>query len=367
MIDQNILEHLMGFRVSTTEIEPLRKMSEEIVNEGGFLEKISENVGENFENEIKNSYFFEDLKWFAQEFLTASSKPQNADLWWLLMISRCFGLIEFSRLRKLRKMKIRVLGASVAAATVELLASLGGEDIVCIDPGVLEASNLPRLPMGSAAQLGKCKSEALIERLFQINPYGKFTALTGKVVCFIEEKKTAKDLTVSEFIQDADLIIEVVDDIRVKAFTHLHALKTKPMTPLIFIADVGNSPIVKVIKADHHGKVDHPFGNTYTKKELGYFEDIIRIQQFPENERVKVFQRAAYLMVKDELPVEHTAQFLLNCIGIIPFWSQTSVATRMSASLAAVQILQEIDQSRKIAELQNPENIFQACQKYLQL
>src|SRR6185369_2276160 len=138
MIDQNILEHLAVKRVTAEEISQLRTACQQITQKSDLIEKIETQLGKDFLNGIKETYLLDDWEWFADEFIKASNSSSDSQLWWLLMISRCFGLIEFSRLRTLRKMKIRVLGASVAAATVELLASLGCEDITCIDPGILE-------------------------------------------------------------------------------------------------------------------------------------------------------------------------------------------------------------------------------------
>jgi hypothetical protein len=147
-----------------------------------------------------NSGIFGDLEHFAELFLAVSGDDRlvadatwfmdsgrkvlvvGPDLWWLLMISRCLGLIPLAVLEKLRRLKIRTFGASVAASTLELLASLGAEDISCLDAGLIDPTNIPRLPMADVFSIGQPKAQALVERLSRRNPYGRFQAGVGRAV-----------------------------------------------------------------------------------------------------------------------------------------------------------------------------------------
>lgn len=245
----------------------------------------------------------------------------GAELAWLLTVSRCLGLIPYQSLRKLRTSKIRVLGASVAASTVDLLASLGAEDIVCADAGLIDPTNIPRLPMADLWNVGEPKSLELVRRLRRRHPYGSFRAVAENLT----------PATVDAFLADADVIIEVIDNIPMKSYVQTVALGKKPGTPLIFIADLANQPVVKVVRADSSGHVETPFGRVWTHEEREILEGV---QTDP-----RLIPKAAYLMVKESLPPEQELQFSFNVQGIMPFWSQTPIASRMSAAQAAMAVL----------------------------
>lgn len=296
---------------------------------------------------------FADLERFSELFLPVSTDERlvedavlfqeygekllmvGPDLWWLLMVSRCLGLIPFSLLEKLRTLKIRAFGASVAASTLDLLASLGAEDIACVDAGLIDPTNIPRLPMTDVFSIGQPKAQVLVERLRRRNPYGKFQAVVGRAVPTVAERLTADDVLIDEFLADADLILEVIDDIRMKSYIQTVALKKRPGVPLLFIADLGNAPIVKVVTANADGEVEFPFGRKWTDDERKVLEEVLHDPQ-------KIPQ-AALLMVKESLPAEHALQFQLNVHGAMPFWSQTSIASRMSAAMAAKEVLRLFD------------------------
>ena len=92
--------------------------------------------------------------------------------------------------------------------------------------------------------------------------------------------------------------------------------------------------MVKVVRADENGQVEKPFGREWTIEERKVLMDV---QRDPS-----LIPQAAYMMVKDDLPPEHTLQFLLYCKGVMPFWSQTPIASRVSAAQAALAVIKEI-------------------------
>jgi hypothetical protein len=300
-----------------------------------------------------NSGIFGDLEHFAELFLAVSGDDRlvadatwfmdsgrkvlvvGPDLWWLLMISRCLGLIPLAVLEKLRRLKIRTFGASVAASTLELLASLGAEDISCLDAGLIDPTNIPRLPMADVFSIGQPKAQALVERLSRRNPYGRFQAGVGRAVSTVAERLSADDVLVDEFISDAELIVEVIDDIQMKSYIQTVALKKRPGVPILFIADLGNQPVVNVVRATQDGEVEFPFGRVWTEDERRILDEVIQDHT--------LIPQAAYLMVKESLPVEHQLQFQLNVHGAMPFWSQTPIASRLSAGLAAKAVITLLD------------------------
>jgi molybdopterin/thiamine biosynthesis adenylyltransferase len=332
------------------------------------LSGLSPTFQSDVEKVLQQHFLLDDWLWFAERFLKESTpekivanaswicEPASRQYWlcvgpellWLMSVSRCIGLIELEVLRQLRKTKIRVLGASVAAMTVDLLVALGCEDVVCVDPGMIEPSNVPRLPT-EARNIGRSKVEVLTAQLLRRNPYGKFVGRQQKVE------------NLEEFFADADLILEVVDDLKTKIVAQTSALKTRPNVPLIFIADVGMSPVVKVITTNTNQEVEMPFGRQWSAQQREQLLGVLKMDP-SQPDFLRAMQRAAYLMLQENLPADHAVQFLLSCWGVMPFWSQTPVASRASAAMAASAILQNI---KKTESTVKPELIHQLCRQFL--
>lgn len=344
---------LAPFLSAVKEVAELRVMTKKIADGNELAKRVDNTLGKEAAELLKKSAVADDLVWFSQQLLSVSSPQQiveeahwikdpqthlfslsiGPELQWLLTISRCLGLIKLETLRHLRQTKVRVLGASVAASAADLLASLGCEDISCVDPGLIELSNLPRLPMAQVQNVGCPKSAALVQHLLRRHPYGKFRAVVGQAVPNLTERGIA-DVTIDQFLADADVILEVTDDIQTKTYVQTVALQKKSGTPLLFIADLGVEPVVKVVRTDKDGKVSRPFGRSWTATER-------RVLDAAVIDSTKAAP-AAYLMVKEDLPNEQALQFLLSCVGVMPFWSQTPVASRQSSALAALAILEEL-------------------------
>lgn len=334
-----------AWAAAVSEVESLRAMCLK-VSQGQVQETLERQFPAAQAARLNSSMLAQDLRTFAEGFLPLSEPEQliqdaqlidaaganprfyvGPDVAWFLSVSRCLGLVSLASLVKLRSTKIRVLGASVAASTVELLASLGAEDISCADAGLIDPTNVPRLPMADLFNIGTLKSQALVEHLQRRNPYGKFIAL--------EENLTPE--SVHAFLADADLIIEVIDDIPMKSYVQTVALSRKPGTPLLFIADLGNQPLVKVVRADEQGYVERPFGRKWSVSERKILMDV--------QHDSRLIPQAAQLMVKESLPPEHALQLQFNVLGIMPFWSQTPIASRMSAAMAAISVLNILNET----------------------
>lgn len=335
-----------------------------------------------FQKVVSETGLLADILWFKKNFLRYSELEQlvtdahwiwdeqrseysliiGKELLWLLSISRCLGLISLKTLRMLKETRCVVAGASVAAMTVDLLVSLGCQSIYCVDPGVVEPSNTPRLPHGNAQDWGASKAELLQQQLLRRNPYGDYSCQQAKIITTEQERTEKSDVLLEEFLADADVLIEVVDQVEFKVFIHEYVLQKKPNVPLLFIADLGNEPIVKVLKGSDQGKLRQPFGQDWSIEKL--------------NLNTLTQQQLAYVIVKDELPAEHALQFITSCVGILPFWSQTPIASRMSAALATTALLQTLSTETK-NENSSPrlvhyttemdEQIHQLCQEVLKL
>lgn len=320
--------------------------------------------------ELDTGAFLEDVWWFREQILKYSVPEKivqdsswvwdeqlhqytlvvGEELFWLLSISRCIGLISPSSLRELRNMLIKILGASVAAMTADLLVSLGCRYIECIDGGRIDPSNNPRLPQGSYTDWGEPKVSVLQQQLQRRNPYGKYISHTAKVTVEEQADNSDSEILLSTYIQAADLLIEVVDDVKLKTQVHSYVCRNNPSVPLLFIADLGNAPVVKILR-----------------------EPLVEASRTPT--------QAAYMMVKEHLPAEHALQFLSSCMGLLPFWSQTPIASRSSAALAVSAVMQlcsgdgvssrdthtTTQSLAPIALSKSKEKLHNICQKYLGL
>lgn len=322
------------------------------------------------------SSFLDDVQWFREELLKHAMPEKivqdaswvwdeqfhqytlliGAELLWLLSISRCIGLIPLQLLLSLKDSKIKVIGASVAAMTMDLLVSLGAENIACVDPGRIDPSNSPRLPQGGYALWGDPKSSAVLQTLQRRNPYGKYECKAARIITSEHQHQRKSDVRLRKsdvflptFLQGGDVIIEVVDDIALKRSIHEQVTRLFPKTPLIFIADLGNRPIVKIVR------------------------------QPLVSEKLSAVQ-ATYAMVEDYLPAEHALQFVSACVGLLPFWAQTPIASRSSAALAVSALLQALGHSHDLPGLyvttsslapkrivEERDRIFQICRTYLEL
>jgi len=300
-----------------------------------------------------------DLTFFISELLTHSSpqvllaesrwigNPETKSLYqyigselnWVMSQSRNLGLINFDALRKLRRLKIRVLGASVAAGMIDLLVALGAENIECIDGGRLDITKLAAMPQGNVTSIDELKAIQVMRAAQARNPYGHFRGWPG----FIRVKETVGegkyDCFYDEFVADADLIIEVVDQTAVKVWTRVHGNRSTAHTPILLLADLGNRPIAGLEDAEK----GNFFNQQLTKKNKAHLIDLLASKNPTPLQKA----RAAYLMVKDDVPADHLLQFLVASSGSMPFWSQTPIASRESAAVAAKVILAHLS-DRKV-------------------
>jgi hypothetical protein len=256
----------------------------------------------------------------------------------LLKKTRMLGLIPFEVIDKLQSMKIVVLGASVAASTVDLLVAMGARDIEFIDDGELDPSNGQKMPAGPTADFnsnGTSKVHALAQSIYQRNPFGNFVPHRGRVVMDEAEKRpTTDDKTLDEMMTpDTGLVIEVIDDPQTKMKIRMHMQEKYPETPISFIADVGN---------DAFAGLENSGDGKYFNQELtGQQEEYLKkIAKEGYSSRLDALT-AIFLMVKDQLPSDHKLQVMLGRYGgIIPFLAQTGIAARESSYIAVSEVLQ---------------------------
>ncbi|PIY78922.1 MAG: hypothetical protein COY81_05445 [Candidatus Pacebacteria bacterium CG_4_10_14_0_8_um_filter_43_12] len=255
-----------------------------------------------------------------------------------LQMTRFLGLIPFESLAKLRRSKIVVLGASVAASTLELLAALGvAAQIEFIDDGELEPSNGPRMPAGKTSDYrsnGQPKVFALADILFGRNPYGQFIPHRGRVVFSEEEKRPEKDdRTLSELVtDDVAFVVEVVDGPREKTRVRLEMEQHHPQIPIVFPADVGNNAFT--------GLEDSAAGNYFNQSLTPAQQEFIRRVANKGLASLNEAEKTLLLIVGNQLPAEHKLQVISGPFGgIEPWLSQTPIAARQSAAVGASAML----------------------------
>lgn len=241
----------------------------------------------------------------------------------LLAFSRLLGLIPFATVQRLRTARVRSMGASVAASTLDLLVSLGAEDIAFADPGRLEPSNLPRMPggMGSVAELGQAKAVALANLLYSRNPYGDYRALVAPLAL---GRGVPGSVSLDEFIRDADLVLEVIDQVELKVAVRERMAQIAPQVPILFLTDAGSDPSAGIERGAHQTV----FGNEFSQGQRQQIRERSRRGRFE-------FCAAEYALVRGHVPAEAALQLLFAGLGLIPFWSQTAISSRESAALGA--------------------------------
>lgn len=255
----------------------------------------------------------------------------------ILKKTRMLGLVPYEVIDKLSSTKILVLGASVAASTIDLLVAMGARNIEFIDDGELDPSNGQKMPAGVTADYnsnGKAKVYALAKNIYTRNPYGDFIARKGRAVVTEEEKRSGpQDILLSSLItDDTGLVIEVVDDSVMKMKIRLIMEEKYPEIPLLFIADVGNNAFAGL---EDVGKGKY-FNQQLSDSQLEFLKKLgTEGLSSPLDAITGIF-----LMVKDQLPEEHKLQALTGRFGgIVPFLSQTGIAARQSASIAVSEFV----------------------------
>jgi hypothetical protein len=253
----------------------------------------------------------------------------------LLRRARMLGLIPFEVLDKLEKLPIKVIGASVAAFTIDLLASCGAQNIEWTDAGYLANTNGGRLPgaMGNIGNLGRSKAQVLLKMLYEKEPYANFTANHG----VIQAKATGAEgeLTLEEYSKDAGLLIEVVDKGALKILFRLIIDQQQIDVPLVWIADIAPDPIAGIEGTQFFNQAATP---------QQWQERLTSIMTAPDMSQKRAgLLLAVTEMLQNELSAEHTMSLLMTAVGAQDFWSQTPIDSRASAALTVGLVLQFLE------------------------
>ena len=346
-----------GYESAVLEFDELRsklggiKLDEDSVASALFSVLKSENEGKSTIEEIRNLRVVSDLvefskrvkkienlgsienraNWIMYEKERRLIKYVPRDVHRILQDSRSIGLRPLAVTDALRNLRIKCLGLSAASPTVDLLVAAGAENITGFDGGIIDPSNLPRFvgPMASEKNLGNYKAEVLAENLYGRNPYGFYELSPGRVVISSSEISTPYDTTMEKFVEGADLILEVVDDVYIKSGLDNWMSENGVDVPVMFMADL-SLPIAGINLPS--------MGDHFNQKIPG--ERLLRMA-----DRKSGIHPLSLVseMIGDDLPDDHILQFLLMKQGLMPYWSQLPESSRELASLSVYLIEAYLD------------------------
>lgn len=249
----------------------------------------------------------------------------------LLQKTRLLGLVPFDAVDKLRTARVVSIGASVAASTLDLLASLGAEEIAFYDSGTLDPADIAKSPasMGGYRSVGRSKADLLMGILRDRNPYGNYLGVPGNIL-LPGENGGELDISLETAIFGADIVLEVVDSARHKVGVRDYMRLNKPNTPLVYIADAGSSPFAG-IEIPGEGNIFNQFLGEIQKDDLRERAGRVNNPIYPLG--------SIYEMVEKDLPFDHELELLYIALGNIPYLSQTPTSARASSEIAAKLIL----------------------------
>lgn len=241
--------------------------------------------------------------------------------------SRTIGLVPLAATDKLRKMRIKSMGLSAVAPTLDALVAAGAENIEGWDPGILDPSNAPR-NVGINAywdSAGEKKATTLERTLYRRFPYGDYRMSAGKVVGSDSEKTAKHDVIDEEVFKNADLVIEVVDWPSRKAGVDISAREFAPHTLMMFIADL-NLPIAGLSYPREGNHFNHDLSNNLIDRMAAKDGGIHPLDM-------------VVAMLGEDLPEDHLMDFVLYKFGLKPYWSQLSHSARELAGLSTHLLL----------------------------
>lgn len=163
-------------------------------------------------------------------------------------------LIEKSEQQALRSVKLAAFGLSVGSNVIDNTAITGiGNEYLLFDPDRLETANLNRI-RASVADVGLLKTEIAGRKIFDLDPYVNQKHFTEGY------NEQTDDILRAE---RPDLIIEEVDDLRVKA--QLRRIASELAIPIVMAGDAGDTATLDIERYDLNGT--KPFNGKLNRKE----------------------------------------------------------------------------------------------------
>nr|WP_321409022.1 tRNA threonylcarbamoyladenosine dehydratase [uncultured Carboxylicivirga sp.] len=130
-------------------------------------------------------------------------------------------------MNNLASKKVILFGiGGVGSWCAESLIRTGIMDLTIVDSDRVTASNINRQLMATSKTVGEVKTEALRNRLLDINPEAKITSLQK-----IYSKETSSDFNLNEY----DVIIDAIDSLGSK----VHLIRAATQTDALFVSSMG--------------------------------------------------------------------------------------------------------------------------------
>jgi Mor family transcriptional regulator len=157
---------------------------------------------------------------------------------YLLLISRNFALIPKEIQRKIKNLRILLIGCGLSSQIAILAARLGCQNFILCDGDRVEASNLNRQAF-SICDLGKNKAKVLKRKILEINPSAKIKVVSE----FLEDKSKARAL-----IKESDVVINSADPTEI--MYQINKIAQKEGKLLFFPLNLGFTSFVLVFTKD---------------------------------------------------------------------------------------------------------------------
>ena len=135
------------------------------------------------------------------------------------IFSRSEALLGAERMERLRTIRVIIFGVGgVGSACAEALVRTGLTHLTIVDYDRVQASNLNRQIMATAATIGQAKVQVLRERLLSINPEAEIIA---------REEKVDGEWLRENGLDNYDFIVDAIDDVSAKTDLIYRATRTR--------------------------------------------------------------------------------------------------------------------------------------------
>jgi len=164
------------------------------------------------------------------------------DLHQEIRTARNKNLITEEEQNKIYNAKIGIAGLSVGSHGALAIALMGAsKKIKLADPDVVSPTNLNRI-ISDFTNVGINKAELIGRYIYQLNPYADLEIYTEGI----------NTNNMVDFIKDLDILVEELDDIKIKYEIRIEARKRK--IPVIMATDNGDNVIIDIERYDLNPK-----------------------------------------------------------------------------------------------------------------
>lgn len=235
-----------------------------------------------------------------------------------LVTSRNRNLVLPHEQKKLLNTTVAIFGMSVgSSAAISWMSISRANDIKIIDPDVIEATNLNRLPFGFDS-LGVRKVDAIKESLLKLNPF-------ANIYTFTRIEKQNLNNVIFRKNPNVHLVVDEMDDFESKL--ELRKLCKKYKIPLVSAADVGDMTMVDVERYDTDKNLS-PF--------LGRLGDVSKL----DFKKMGPFDKKK-LIIK-LVGFDHNSERILESLmaigGTVTTWPQLGATASMTGGVTALTI-----------------------------